>query len=171
MAGLPPKPRPNAVYLVVSLRNVGNGLAVLDRWDVNPYVVAADDPAEANRLAGQQRPRDIAQFRRLTRDLYLPAGELGFWQGALRDPSETLFKEASDAIVERRMLTLDLLYSDLRGGQTEYKPVHASPGRSRPVVCHYCPALRPRRAEPALTTWTAESLVCVGSSCQPRTKA
>ncbi len=107
----------NAVYLVVSLRNVGNGLAVLDRWDVNPYVVAADDPAEANRLAGQQRPRDIAQFRRLTRDLYLPAGELGFWQGALRDPSETLFKEASDAIVERRMLTLDLLYSDLRGGQ------------------------------------------------------
>ena len=28
-----------------------------------------------------------------------------------------LFKEASDAIVERRTLTLDLLYSDVQGGQ------------------------------------------------------
>jgi hypothetical protein len=108
----------NAVYLVVSLRNVGNGLAILDRWDLTPYdVFASLDPAELNRRAGQQRPRDIAEFRRLTRDLYIPPGELGFWQGALRDPSEELFKFASDAVQERRPLTLDLLYSDVQGGQ------------------------------------------------------
>ena len=31
----------NAVYLVMSLRNVGNGLAILDRWDLTPYDVFA----------------------------------------------------------------------------------------------------------------------------------
>jgi len=108
----------DTVYLVMSLRNVGNGLAILDRWDLTPYDVFAPVSAqELNRRAGQQRPRRPDQFRRLTRDLYIPPGELGFWQGALRDPSEELFKFASDAVVERRPLTLDLLYSDLRGGQ------------------------------------------------------
>ncbi len=108
----------NAVYLVVSLRNVGNGLAILDRWDLTPYdVFASIDPAELNRRAGQQRPRDVGQFRRLTRDLYIPPGELGFWQGALRDPSEELFKFATDAVLERRPMTLDLMYSDVQGGQ------------------------------------------------------
>jgi hypothetical protein len=108
----------NSVYLVVSVRNVGNGLAILDRWDLTPFdVFTSTDPAERNREAGQQRPRDPAQFRRLTRDLYIPPGELGFWQGALRDPSEALFKIATDAVLERRALTLDLLYSDVQGGQ------------------------------------------------------
>ena len=31
----------DAVYLVMSLRNVGNGLAILDRWDLTPYDVFA----------------------------------------------------------------------------------------------------------------------------------
>jgi hypothetical protein len=100
------------------LRNVGNGLAILDRWDLIPYdVFDSPDPTEANRRAGVQGPRDPARFRRLTRDLYIPPGELGFWQGALRDPSEELFKIASDAVLKRRPLILDLLYSDVQGGQ------------------------------------------------------
>ena len=101
----------------MSLRNVGNGLAILDRWDLNCETSVADDPAEADRVAGLQVPRDASEFRRLTRDIYVPAGELGFWQGALRDPSETLFKVASEAILDRRPLILDLLYPDLLGGQ------------------------------------------------------
>jgi hypothetical protein len=106
------------VYLVLSLRNVGNGLAILDRWDLNCYDVGSlNDPAEAVRRAVLQRPRDITAFRRLSRDLYIPQGELGFWEGALRDPSETLFKVASEAVLDRQPLTLDLLYSDLQGGQ------------------------------------------------------
>ncbi len=108
----------NTVYLVVSLRNVGNGLAILDRWDLNCYDFGpSDDPAEAVRRATLSHPRDIAAFRRLSRDLYIPSGELGFWQGALRDPSETLFKLASAAVLEQQPMTLDLLYSDLQGGQ------------------------------------------------------
>jgi hypothetical protein len=108
----------NSVYLVVSLRNVGNGLAILDRWDLAPYdVFASVDATELIRRASQERPPDIPQFRRLTRDVYIPPGELGFWQGALRDPSDELFKAATDAMLERRPLTLDLLYSDVQGGQ------------------------------------------------------
>jgi hypothetical protein len=107
----------NAVYLVMSIRNVGNGLAVLDRWDLGVRAPAAGDPAEANRVAGLQVPRDASQFRRLTRDIYVPAGQLGFWQGALRDPSEPLFKQASEAILDRRPMVLDLLYRDHLGGQ------------------------------------------------------
>jgi hypothetical protein len=108
----------NVVYLVVSLRNVGNGLAILDRWDLSPDEAhPLDDPTETVRRAGARTPRHAGQFRRLTRDLYIAPGELGFWQGALRDPSEELFKAATEAVAERRSLTLDLLYSDLQGGQ------------------------------------------------------
>jgi len=59
----------------------------------------------------------IGEFRRLTRDLYVPAGDVGFWQGALRDPAEPMFAVARDAISARQRITLDLLYGDHEGGQ------------------------------------------------------
>src|SRR6476469_4195704 len=52
-----------AVYLVMSLRNVGNGLAVLDGWDFRP-----------ERALGDVGHRDPRLFRRLTRDIYVPGG-------------------------------------------------------------------------------------------------
>ena len=64
----------DAVYLAISVRNAGNGMAVLDRWDFT-----------VGRQPGTSHHRDIEHFRRLTRDLYVPAGEVGFWQGTFRD--------------------------------------------------------------------------------------
>ena len=96
----------DAIYMVLPLRNVGNGLAVLDRWDIRP-----------GRLLSDVEPNDVGTFRRLTRDLYIAAGDHGFWQGALRDPDEQLFKEVRDQIEGEGMLTLDLLYGDHEGGQ------------------------------------------------------
>lgn len=95
-----------AIYLVMSIRNAGNGLAVLDRWQLVPDRVSEDLHHE-----------DVANYRRLTRDIYVPAGEIGFWQGALRDPSDPLFGATRQAIEERRPLTIDLLYGDFEGGQ------------------------------------------------------
>ncbi len=95
-----------AVYLAIALRNVGNGLAVLDRWDF----YSERPSAEAGR-------RDPGTFRRLTRDIYVPAGDLGFWQGVFRDPLEPEFRAASEAVRERRSFTVDLLYGDHEGGQ------------------------------------------------------
>jgi hypothetical protein len=96
----------DAVYFAIALRNVGNGLAVLDRWDFYP-----------ERPRGPTTPRGAETFHRLTRDLYVPAGDLGFWQGALRDASEPAFAEATEAIKERRAMTIDVLYGDHEGGQ------------------------------------------------------
>ena len=97
----------NAVYLTMSLRNVGAGLAVLHGWAYEPGISTSADSA---------RP-DPATFRRLTRDIYVPAGDIGFWQGALRDPSDELFTSARKAIENREGLTIHLLYGDIEGGQ------------------------------------------------------
>jgi hypothetical protein len=67
----------DAIYLAMALRNVGNGIAVLDRWDIC-----------TERLAGDSTHNDPDGFRRLTRDLYVPPSDRGFWQGALRDPAD-----------------------------------------------------------------------------------
>jgi hypothetical protein len=94
------------VYLAIGLRNVGNGLAVLDRWELTPHLIRGD----------VERPRPDT-FRRLTRDLYVPAGGLGFWQGAFRDPDDPAFAAVHQAVRDRQPLTLDLLYGDHEGGQ------------------------------------------------------
>jgi hypothetical protein len=96
----------DAIYLAVALRNVGNGLAVLDRWDLRVGLPPASPP-----------PRDQSVFHRLTRDIYVSNGDLGFWQGALRDPTDPLFAQVSAAIETRQAMTLDLLYGDHEGGQ------------------------------------------------------
>ena len=95
----------SAVYLVIALRNVGNGLAVLHSWSLHP----------GQRLAPGHD--DLGSFRRLTRDLYIPPGDIGFWQGALRDPAEPLYLETRNAINGRTPLTVELLYTDHDGGQ------------------------------------------------------
>ncbi len=96
----------DVIYLAMTLRNAGNGVAVLDRWC---FFVgersAVHDPGEPS------------AFRRLTRDIYVPRGELGFWQGSFRDPSEPLFEAAREAIVNRTPLTVELQYGDHEGGQ------------------------------------------------------
>jgi hypothetical protein len=94
-----------AIYLVISLRNAGTGIAVLHGWYFHP-----------DRLAGRERPA-LKDFRTLTRDLYVPAGDIGFWQGAFRDPTEPIFSAARSAAEARQAATVDLLYGDHEGGQ------------------------------------------------------
>jgi len=95
-----------AIYFSISLRNVGNGLALLDGW----YFY--DERTEGE--TAHQPPED---FRRLTRDIYVPAGDVGLWQGAYRDPADATFTAARSAIEERRTITIDLLYGDHEGDQ------------------------------------------------------
>jgi hypothetical protein len=93
------------IYLTASLRNAGTGLAVLHGWRFYPR----DMRAEAH--------PDPADFTGQTRDLYVPAGDAGFWQGAFRDPSAPVYDGALQAIKAREPLTVDLLYGDFEGGQ------------------------------------------------------
>jgi hypothetical protein len=93
----------DVVYLAVALRNVGNGLAVLHGWTVT--------------RRGDAQHAEPADFRRLTRDLYVASGDAGFWQGALRDPAESLFADIALAGREPAALNIDILYGDHEGGQ------------------------------------------------------
>ena len=99
----------DAIYLTMSVRNAGSGIAVLHGWRVE----LTRDVATLARL---HRP-DVDSFRRLTRDLYIAAGDVSFWQGALRDPSDAEFSEVKDRIESRERIILDLLYGDHRGSQ------------------------------------------------------
>jgi hypothetical protein len=64
----------DAVYLTLSIRNAGSGIAVLDGWRFEAEFRGAEPDAPSE-----------ADFRRLTRDLYVAPGDFGFWQGAFRD--------------------------------------------------------------------------------------
>src|SRR4051794_13398471 len=89
-----------AVYFTMSVRNVGTGVAVLHGWCLHP------DRSAGDRL---ERPA-LADFHRLTRDIYVAAGDIGFWQGALRDPAADELGAATKAIDDRHPITIDLLY-------------------------------------------------------------
>jgi hypothetical protein len=96
---------PDAVYLAMSVRNVGNGIAVLHAWRFVP-----------ERVRALEAP-PMEEFHRLTRDLYVPVGDVGFWQGVFRDPGSGDFRAAADAIEGRQAVTVDVLYGDHEGGQ------------------------------------------------------
>ena len=93
-------------YLVIPLRNVGNGLAVLHAWRFMARRPGIDTPhAEPS----EHRPQ--------TRDLYVPAGDTGFWQGAIREPDDPFREHLDEAFRTGGILTVDLLYGDHEGGQ------------------------------------------------------
>jgi hypothetical protein len=94
------------VYLAISLRNAGSGIAVLHGWRFYP-----------ERQVNAEKPPTEDSFIRLTRDLYIPVGDTGFWQGAFRDPTNPEFITARDVIAAHAPLTIDILYGDLEGGQ------------------------------------------------------
>jgi hypothetical protein len=96
------------VYLVLSLRNVGSGIGVCQGWAVRPQL-------GTTRAAPTHAPEE--QFRAHTRDLYIPAGEIGMWQGALRNPDDPVRAAVAEAIDERQPISVELLYSDQIGGQ------------------------------------------------------
>jgi hypothetical protein len=94
-----------AVYLVISVRNAGSGIAVLHGWYFYPDFVRTDEHAP------------LEDFTRLTRDIYIAAGDIGFWQGTFRDPASPAFAAARSAVETRAQLMVEILYGDYAGGQ------------------------------------------------------
>lgn len=94
------------LYMAIPLRNVASGLAVLHGWYLWPQRPTAD--------LGHA---PIEEFRRLQRDLYVPAGDVSFWQAAIRDPSDPLHGQLAQAIGSNTSISVDILYGDHEGGQ------------------------------------------------------
>jgi len=95
-------------YLAISLRNVGSGIAVCQGWVVRP------GPGATMNYATQA---PLEEFRLQSRDLYVPAGDIGMWQGALRHPDDPVRAAVVEAIDNGGHLNVELLYSDQVGRQ------------------------------------------------------
>ena len=98
------------VYLAISLRGAGPGIAVLHGWRF-----------QVGRVLDPQRP-DPDTFRHQARDIFIAPGDIGFWQGAFRDRADPQYDEAAAAVDDNtaeadQVLTIDLLYGDQEGGQ------------------------------------------------------
>jgi hypothetical protein len=107
----------DVVYLALSLRNAGTGIAVVHGWRFSPRPLLADS----------EHPSP--DFRRQSRDLYIPAGEVGFWQAAFRDPADPQYAEAKKVVESRQAVTIDLRYGDHEGGQRMESRFNLLPGR------------------------------------------
>jgi hypothetical protein len=101
------------LYMGLGIRNAGAGLAVIHGWRVEP-----GPRAEEFGSVGPLVQPDVGEFRRQSRDLYIPPGDSGFWQGAIRGSSDPELGRLLEAKKEQgRRIMIDLLYGDYEGGQ------------------------------------------------------
>jgi len=91
------------VYLAMLVRNVGNGMAIIESWEPFPGQRTSTDPWG-----------NIEDFRPQTRALWIAPGDVAFWQGALRDKTDARLKAVASAVADGA-LTVDLLYLDPEG--------------------------------------------------------
>ena len=94
------------IYLALAVRNVGAGIALLHGWYPIP-AWGADAPD----------PVAVEEFRRLTIDLYVPAGGAGYWEAAIREPDDPAQASIAKKVEDREPFTIDVLYGDQEGGQ------------------------------------------------------
>jgi hypothetical protein len=104
-------------YMAIALRNGGTGLAVIHGWRIEPTA----------RPAATMPAPDVDDFRRQQRDLYIPAGDNGFWQGALRDHDDADLAFVRHAAENGERVMIDLLYGDYEGGQRTITRFGVSP--------------------------------------------
>jgi hypothetical protein len=102
------------IYLALGLRNGGSGLAVIHGWRARERWDAQTPGTERGRAT---KAPDLDEFRAQQLDLYIPAGESGYWQGALRDPAAAGYDEVQKSIRDGGSIQIDLLYGDHEGGQ------------------------------------------------------
>jgi hypothetical protein len=94
------------LYMGCALRNGGAGVAVLHSWkaDIIERIAVAEPP-------------ELDAMRRQLRDIYIPAGETGFWQGAIRNRDDEYLATLTEAAESGQRIVVDILYGDHEGGQ------------------------------------------------------
>ena len=89
----------------------------------------------ANRAARVAEQAFLPQLR----DLYVGSGDIGFWQAAIRDPSDDDYGWLRDAIAARNIFLIELLYSDPEGARGPWvcsRSRRPGPPRALLVVRH-----------------------------------
>ena len=112
------------VYLATSLRNSGSGVAVIHGWHLGLHQLGSDHPhAEPD------------EFRPQSRDLYVPGGDVGFWQAAIRDSADPEYAALVEAVQTRRVFAIELLYTDHEGHQRTIGQYSIAPGKEDQWMC------------------------------------
>jgi hypothetical protein len=93
------------VYLAISLRCSGQGLAVVHGWRFVPGMQVPPQRAEAD------------SFRTQGIDIMIAPGEIGYWEAAFRNSDDPQYDDAVAAVKDGEALSIDLLYGDNDGGQ------------------------------------------------------
>ena len=96
----------DVIYLAATVRNAGSGLAVLHGWYSHEDWRDATHP-----------PPETEKFRMLTRDLYIAPGDIGFFQGAVREANDPMRERLEALVKDPQRFAVDLLYGDQEGGQ------------------------------------------------------
>ena len=131
-----------AVYLVLSLRNVGTGMAVLHGWQFYPRARPQRDRGAADRTT----------FHRLNRDLYVPVAGHRLLAGRVPRPRRRGVRcrprrgPRPRPAHDRRALRRP------RGRPAGDQPVHPEPARGRRVDRRRRPPLEHRPTRPALVS-------------------
>ena len=129
----------NVIYLAIALRNVGQGLALLDRWSIDA----------SGTLDGEPEHPDA--FRRLTRDLYVASGDVGYWQGTLRDESDPLFSAVANRNPRAPQSHRRSALRRFRRRSANGQPLPVDTARQCSVVEHRLAALAARQTEPPMS--------------------
>jgi hypothetical protein len=118
----------SAVYLALSIRNIGTGVGLLHGWHLD---------------VGTQFERvhpALEQFTTQALDIYVAPGDTGFWEGAFRDTDTDEFKAVTAAVAAGETLVIYLLYGDYEGGQrviSQFNLVHQDDNWVASVVRHF----------------------------------
>ena len=118
----------SVVYLAISIRNVGTGVAVLHGW----YL-----------CVGVQYDRvhpPLEEFTPQSLDIYVAPGDTGSWEGTCRDPDADDFQAVTAAVQTGEPLVVNLLYGDYEGGQrviSQFNLVHQDDNWIASVVRHF----------------------------------
>ncbi|WP_308464915.1 hypothetical protein [Rathayibacter soli] len=94
---------PEAIYIVLSVRNAGRGVAVLHGWQMP--------------LLSDAAPAAPEEFHRLTRDIYVPTDDAGFCQIAMRDRGAEDAMRIASRVERQTSFWIDVLYGDTEGAQ------------------------------------------------------
>jgi hypothetical protein len=111
------------IWLAMSIRNAGNGIAVLHAWQWREPTTLADSAPSPD------------SFRRLTRDEYVAAGDTGFWQGAIRDTADPGYAPIRTKVENSETFAIDLLYSDHEGQQRTISCFTVTPLKDDAWLC------------------------------------
>ncbi len=132
------------IYLAMSLRNVGSGIAVLHGWQVGPDAPVISHGADLSSMtaatafaAAAMTPPSDLHFRPQTRDLYVPPGDDGFWQAAIRRPEDPDRSRTLANVAAGQPLVIDLMYGDQEGGQRTISrfTINQNPVKEHEWIC------------------------------------